>query len=339
MVTRKSVQAVYPPAAPAAATTGQPSASAARSEAARAGVPGDLPPRLRFGLRQLEVFVATARAGSTRAAASRVARSQSAASAALAELESALGVALFDRVRQRLVLNEQGRALLPMAASLLDQALELQRAFGADHAAPLRLAASMTIGEVLLPPRLAAWQAAHPASPVQLQIGNTREVIAAVAELQVDLGFIEGAQTHPDLELLPWRHDEMVVVAAPGHPLARRRTVPAEALREARWVLREPGSGSRELAERWLIEHLGQIDLAFELGSLEAIKRLVAAGTGLACLSEHAVALALADGSLVRLKTGLPPARRRLAIVKHRDKRLGRASEDFLQHCLGDARG
>lgn len=305
----------------------------------------DQVPRLRIGLRQLEVFVATARAGSTRAAAERVARSQSAASAALAELESALGVALFDRVRQRLVLNEQGRALLPRAASLLDQALELQQAFGAGQATPLRLAASMTIGEVLLPELVAGWQARHPAGPVQLQIGNTREVIAAVTELQVDLGFIEGAQTHPDLALLPWRHDEMVVVAAAGHPLAQLRRVPREALRQARWVLREPGSGSRELAERWLIEHLGQIDLAFELGSLEAIKRLVAAGTGLACLSEHAVASAVADGSLVVLKTTLPPVRRRLAIVTHRGRRLGRATEDFLQHCLaadglaGRARG
>lgn len=85
--------------------------------------------RLRMNLRQLEVFVATARTGSTRAAAGRIARSQSAASAALAELEAALGGLLFDRVGRRLQLNENGQALLPRARALLEQAAELESLF------------------------------------------------------------------------------------------------------------------------------------------------------------------------------------------------------------------
>ncbi len=292
--------------------------------------------RLRLNLRQLEVFVATARSGSTRGAADRIARSQSAASASLTELEDVLGVPLFDRLRRRLLINENGRALLPKAASLLDQALELQQLFSGEHAMPLKIAASLTIGEVLMPDLVARWQALHPVSPVHLMIGNTREVIAAVAALEVDLGFIEGPQAHPDLVLRPWLSDEMVVVAAPSHPLAAKRRLTPENLRTARWAMREPGSGSRELVDRWLLEHLGQIDVAFELGSLEAIRRLVAAGAAVGCLSRLAVANALDDGSLVALRTGLPPARRRLAIVMHRDKRMGRGAEDFLRHCDAD---
>ena len=295
--------------------------------------------RLRVNLRQLEVFAATARAGTVRAAADQVARSQSAASATLVELEDTLGAQLFDRVGRRLLLNENGRALLPKAMSLLDRAAELQHLFAAEHDAPLRLAASLTIGECLLPDLLANWKAGHPASPVQLMIGNTHEVIQAVVALQVDLGFIEGPQAHPDLLLRPWLSDEMVVVAAPTHALARKRRVADDALRTARWAMREPGSGSRELVDRWLLEHLGQIDVAFELGSLDAIRRLVAAGAAVACLSQHAVADALADGSLVRLRTGLPAARRRLAIVMHKDKRVGRGAEDFLRFCAAAQRG
>lgn len=274
-----------------------------------------------------------ARAGSTRAAAERLSRSQSAASAALTELEAALGVPLFDRFGRRLLLNENGRALLPKAASLIDQALELQQLFGSEHAMPLKLAASLTIGEVLMPERVASWQALHPDSPVQLMIGNTREVVAAVAALEVDIGFIEGPQAHPDLLLEPWLADEMVVVAAPAHPLALSRRITREALRGARWAMREPGSGSREMVDRWLLEHLGSIEVAFELGSLEAIRRLVAEGVAVGCLSRLAVAASLAQGSLVALRTGLPPARRRLAIVRHRDKRLAQGAEAFLQHC------
>ena len=290
-------------------------------------------PRLRLSLRQLEVFVATARAGSTRAAADRVARSQSAASAALAELETDLETRLFDRVGRRLVLNEQGRALLPKAASLLDQAADLEHLFAGSHGAPLRLAASLSIGEYLLPPLLAQWKLAHVANPVRLMIGNTREVIEAVAAFDADVGFVEGTQTHPRLAVRPWLKDELVVVAGPGHALAARPAT-LRALREAVWALREPGSGTREAADRWLLERLGPLQVDYELGSPEAIKRLVATGAALGCLAREVVARELSSGSLLEVATGLPRATRQLAMVLHMDRRLGRDADDFVRHCL-----
>ena len=299
-------------------------------------------PRLRLSLRQLEVFAAIAHSGSTRVAAGRVARSQSAASAALAELETALGEPLFDRVGRRLVLNENGRALLPGAVALLGRATELQALFTGEHAAPLRVAASLTIGEYLLPSLMAQWKLAHPHSAVHLAIGNTSEVIAAVAGLAADVGFIEGPQTHADLRVLRWVSDELVVVAAPEHPLAAAQATSAarasaRQLAEASWILREHGSGTRLASDHWLIEHLGSLNIGFELGSTEAIKRLAAAGAGLACLSRHTVAEELASGELVALRTRLPAARRRLAMVVRRDKHLGRATEDFIGHCVAMA--
>jgi len=289
-------------------------------------------PRLRLSLRQLEVFVATARGGSTRAAAERVARSQSAASTALGDLEAAIGAELFDRVGRRLVLNENGRALLPRAAALVDQAHEVQSLFDGEHAAALHVAASFTIGEYLLPQRVAQWKLEHPATRVRMIIGNTREVIAAVAEFEVDVGFVEGAQTHPDLNVQPWLTDELVVVAAPHHLLAGRR-VGLRDLRNAPWVLREPGSGTREASDRWLLESLGHVNVEFELGSTEAIKRFVAASSGVACLSRHAVSQALELGWLVELQTRLPKALRRLSMVTHRQKQLGAATAAFVRHC------
>jgi len=290
------------------------------------------PSRLRLSLRQLEVFVATARAGSTRAAADRVARSQSAASAALAELESSLGVQLFDRVGRRLMLNENGRALLPQAASLLERAVELEHLFLQARATPLRLAASLTIGEYLLPGLLARWKLAHPDHPVQLMIGNTREVIEAVVRFDADVGFIEGSQTHPRLIVRPWLTDELVIVAAPQHALVGQ-AVTLRQLREATWALREPGSGTREASDLWLLERVGPLKVEFELSSPEAIKRLVAAGAALGCLAREVVAHELALGSLVELKTSLPRARRRLSMVLHRDKHVGRDTGEFIRHC------
>ena len=290
--------------------------------------------RLRLTLRQLEVFVATARAGSTRGAALRVARSQSAASASLAELEVALEVALFDRVGRRLVLNENGRALLPGAMALLEQAGELQGRLESAHHAPLRVAASLTIGEYLLPQIIARWQVDHPDSPVQLTIGNTSKVIRAVVDMEVDLGFTEGPQTHADLSVQRWLEDELILVASPDHPLARRAATHRQ-LAAATWILREPASGTRQAADAWLLDKLGSLRVQYELGSTEAIKRLAAAGAGLACVSRHAVRVERAQGSLTEVRSKLPRARRRLAIVVRRDRRLGRSTQDFVRHCAG----
>ncbi len=290
--------------------------------------------RLRLNLRQLEVFVATARAGSTRAAAERVARSQSAASAALAELEAAVGAPLFDRIGRRLVLNENGRALLPRAAAMIDDATELQHLFSGEHAVPLRVAASFTIGEYLLPERVAEWKAVHPGSHLRMRVSNTGDVIDAVARHEADIGFVEGARTHPDLLMRPWLADELVVFAAATHPLAARR-VSVEELRSASWVVREPGSGTREATDRWLLEHLGSVDIAYELGSTEAIKRLVGFGAGIGCVSRYAVAQAFDEGWLVPLRTRLPKALRRLATVVHRGRPLGAGAAAFMKHCRG----
>lgn len=294
---------------------------------------GDDPGPLRLTLRQLGVFVATAQGGSTRAAAQRVARSQSAASSALAELEAALGAALFDRVGRRLLLNEAGRALLPRAQALLDQAADVQRLFGRAQSAPLRVAASFTIGEYLLPALVARWTREQPGSPVRLRIGNTADVIAAMAGFDADIGFIEGPQTHPDLVVRPWLDDELVIVAARHHPLAGRVATAAQLAAET-WVLREHGSGTRQVTDAWLMRHLPEVRVGYELGSTEAIKRVVAEGGGLGVLSRHAMGTGgFEDRPLVPLRTRLAPARRRLATVQHRDKPLGEVSRAFLRHC------
>lgn len=287
---------------------------------------------MRLTLRQLEVFTAVARSGTTRAAADQISRSQSAASTALGELEAVLGVRLFDRIGKKLIINENGRLLLAKAAGILEQAFEVESLFASAHPAPLRLASSYTIGEYLLPGLIATWKAAHPSSRVLLKIANTHDVFDAVASLEADIGFIEGTHSHPQLTVRRWRTDQMVIIAGAGHPQAGRR-VSARQLNAATWVLREPGSGTREASDRWLIPHLDSMKVELELGSNEAVKRAVAAGIGLGCLSRLAVQEAIAQGWLVELRSVLSELDRTLSIVLHREKHLGSAAEGFLRHC------
>ncbi|MBH1964250.1 MAG: LysR family transcriptional regulator [Comamonadaceae bacterium] len=291
------------------------------------------PPKLT--LRQLSIFVAMARTGTTHAAAAQMSRSQSAASASLAELEEALGAPLFDRVGRRLALNSNGRALLAPAQAMLEQASDMQSLFQTERGAHIRVAASFTIGEYLLPDRIAAWVQAWPKSLIQVRVGNTKEVIEAVADLEVDVGFVEGPQTHTEVTIHPWLDDELVIIAAPDHPLAGS-TATQQQLAQCHWVLRESGSGTRQVADEWLLSHLTQVRVTMELGSTEAIKRVVACGDGISCLSRYAVDQSLKDGRLALVHANLPQARRRLSIVLHRRKHQGQAVLDFLRHCGAD---
>lgn len=277
---------------------------------------------MRISLRQWQVFVAVADAGTTAAAGAQLALSQSAASAALNELEAQLPSLLFDRIGRRLVLNAQGRALLDPARGLLAASADLEAMAGAGRPASatgvplqLRIGASTTIGNYLLPARVAALLADQPHVDVDLRIGNSAEVVAAVQRLEVDLGLIEGPCHESGLNVLPWQQDALVIVAAAASPLSARPDL--SDLSAARWLLREPGSGTREAVEQALLPHLHHFARAMQLGSTEAIKQAAAAGLGVACLSRHAVADLVALGSLRILDTPLPPLSRQLWVVHH----------------------
>ena len=123
-------------------------------------------------LRQIEVFTEVLKSGSTTCASQQLALSQSAVSAALADLEGQLGVQLFDRVGKRLVLNEHGRLLYPRAVGLLEQAADIEQLFREDNGA-IRLYASSTIGNYLLPGMLAVWRRDYPQLPLELSVGNS----------------------------------------------------------------------------------------------------------------------------------------------------------------------
>lgn len=296
---------------------------------------------MRLSLRQLEIFVAITDHGTTTAAGESIALSQSAISGALSELEGMLENKLFDRIGKRLVLNDAGRALLPEARAVLEAAKDIESRFGIDKAGRgkrlpirLRIGASTTIGNYLLPRLVAEFCAGEPDSRVDVVVGNTSEVAAAVSRLDVDFGLIEGPCHEAELEALPWIEEELVVVCAPGHPLsALDGTVPLKALREASWLLRETGSGTREAVEQVLLPQLHQLRGSMHFGSTEAIKHAAAAGLGATCLSRFAVEDLIALDRLVILKTSLKTLKRRFYLVRHRQKTFSTVVASFVSHC------
>lgn len=289
---------------------------------------------LNISPRQLEVFVQAAANGSLSAAAERLHLTQPAVSMALAEMERLLGTQVFDRARGRLQLNPRGRELLPLARELLERHAEFARAAsdrGVGLAGELRIGTSNTVGNYRVGELLGAFVQAQPQVAIRLRVANTEAIAHAVLGHELDVGCVEGPAMHADLDVRTWRQDALVVCAAPALPLARRRRLRPDHFRDARWVLREPGSATRTATEQVLAQ-LPPPASRLELSQTEAIKQAVAAGLGIAVLPEVAVREAAAAGRLVVLQTPFlrPFLQRRLSLLLHRRKYHGALLEAFL---------
>jgi len=289
---------------------------------------------MKYTLRQLEVFLATARAQTLSHAARTLAMSQSAASDALAGLEQQFDVRLFDRIGKRLQLNETGRSLLPAVEELLVRARELEAALGRQEATgPLAVGATLSIGNYLAVPIMLRYMAENPGTRVTLDVANTVTIAQKIARFEIDVGLIEGEVRDPELEVTPWRDDELVAFCAPQHPLAARLRLGERELLAATWILREPGSGTRQAFDRAMHGLLPQLDVLLELQHTEAIKRAVESGVGIGCLSRATLQEAFARGSLVPLDVPGRDFTRRFYIVLHRHKYRSAGIRRWVELC------
>lgn len=289
---------------------------------------------MRFSLRQLEVFLATARHENVTRAAADLAMSQSAASGSLRELEEQFGIQLFDRVGKRLQLNELGHQLRPEAENLLAQARAFEQSLaGEDAMGRLRVGATLTIGNYLAVAMIAEFRRRYPTAEIALTVANTETVAEKVASFELDMGLIEGEFQHPDLHTSHWRDDELVVFAAPGHPLAEAAGLGDGDLLALPWILRERGSGTRQAFDRAMHGLLPDLKVTMELQHTEAIKRAVEAGLGVGCLSRISLHDAFHRGSLVPLEVPGRDFSRELYLITHRRKFHGTALRRWLELC------
>ncbi|MGB6947228.1 MAG: LysR substrate-binding domain-containing protein [Bryobacteraceae bacterium] len=292
---------------------------------------------MQITLRQLEIFAAICQEGTVTGAAKRVGLSQAATSQALSELENQLQRRLFDRNGRRIMGNAAGRELLPAAIQVLDRVRDIE-AGAAHRPLNIKLCASLTAGNYMLPALIARFTRRHRDARFHLAIGNTDHVVTSVLQFESDAGWVEGTSLHPDIDAFPWREDKLVIVAAPGHPLARRRATES-ALADARWVLREPGSGTRAVFEDAIDGRFRLLHVPLELGGIGAVKRAVMGGAGLGCISRSSVEPELRARQLCQVYAPWLDLRRQITVLIHRQKYIDPGLREFLRLCRVELRG
>ena len=255
-----------------------------------------------LNLHHLRIFTRVAELGGFSRAAASLRLSQPAVSKSVRELERQLQTTLVDRSAGAHCLTESGAALLIRARELFAverTAEEELRTLRGLQGGVLRVGASTTVATYLLPECLARFRAAYPHVMLRVSTANTRRIAHALLERRLDIALVEGPVDDPRLEILPWRSDELVVIAPPSHVLAKKRRVLPKDLATEAFIVRERGSGTRQVAEDALSALGISLRVALVLSSTEAIKQAVAAGLGLAIVSRSAIADQVALGRIV----------------------------------------
>lgn len=253
---------------------------------------------------QLHIFYTVSDRGSFSAAAQALHMTQPAVTMQIQALEEYFGTKLFLRSTKKIELTEAGKALLSYAKRSIELVKETELAmskFTHMLQGRLLLGASLTVGEYILPRLLGPFNQAYPNISIQLKVMNTTQILDEMLKHQLTFGLIEAQVVHPDVHTEPVLSDELRLIVPSHHPLADAERVTMEEVMKYPFILREQGSGTRQVMEEELVRkgiNPGDMKIVMELGSTGAVKSAVEAGLGVSFLSQTSVKHELALGVL-----------------------------------------
>ena len=285
-------------------------------------------------IRHLRVFVAVCRARSVTRAAEALHMTQPAVTRAVQELERYYGVRLFERINRRLSPTACGERFYAQALHIVDSFDGMERGLrNWEEHGVLRVGATITLGTVLLPEAVAAFQRQHPGMRVEARVARGEEIRRALHDNRIDLALIEGGAADDDLVQEPLSQDRLVLITPPDDPLLKRERLLLADLRDCRLLLRETGSAGRALLEHVFAVHGVPLVPIWESASTRALVQAVAAGLGIAFLPERLVRDDLLAGRVCSRPVEDEPFRRDNGIVWHRNKFLTPSALAFLSLC------
>lgn len=286
---------------------------------------------MRYSLKQLAVFDSVADSGSVSQAADKLALTQSATSMSLAQLEKMLGRPLFERQGKRMALTHWGMWLRPKAKKLLQDAQQIELGFLEQHllSGEISLGASQTPAEHLVPDLISIIDNDFPEMRIELGVQSTSGVIDGVLNYKYDLGIIEGRIDDNRINQEVWCRDHLIVVVSAHHPFAKRERVSLAQLEQAKWVLREVGSGTRKIFDSSIHHLIADLDVWREYEHVPVLRSMVANGPYLTCLPYLDVEKYIEAGNLVALNVPELEMERTLSFIWRADM-----TENPLADCI-----
>lgn len=272
-------------------------------------------------IRHLQIFVAVAETGTMSEAGQRLYLSQPTVSQAIKELETKGGVQLFERFGKRLHITAAGSQLLVQARKTLSAFAQLERSFtkGGFHET-LRVGGTMTVGTCLMTTIMKAFQEKHPDVDTYVYIGNTRMIEEKLLKSELDVALVEGVVSSPSLISIPMIDDYLVLACRHDHPLAKKKEVLISELEGLPFVMREMGSGTRDLFENVLRAHGVRINIKWEAICPETIRNAVYNCGCLACISVRLLEKDIRENRLHIITHAGHEWDRSFSLVYHHDK-------------------
>ena len=277
-------------------------------------------------IRHLKVFTAVVDAGSMSAAAKALHVSQPTVSQAVTELEKYYGVKLFERLSQKLYLTKEGELMLSFSRHIIDSFEQMEEAMNqAQEKTSLRIGCSVTVGTCLINDILERAEKKMPQIHFSVVVANSSDIEQAILCNEVDIGIVEGIIESSELLTMPVCEDELVVVCAAAHPLAKEKSVTLDMLAGQEYISRESGSVGRNQLEKIFEEHGLKLRRTFCSTNTEAIKNAVIRGRGIAVLSRRMIEKERAAGEIVILPIEGSHVTRNINFVIHKNKYLSKS--------------
>ncbi|MBJ9981579.1 LysR family transcriptional regulator [Bacillus sp. S70] len=283
----------------------------------------------------LKIFVTVVEQKHFSRAAELLNLSQPGVSMHIRNLENEFGTTLIQRSPKHVQVTEAGNILYIHAKQMLSLYEEAKQEINELHnvvTGTLRIGASFTIGEYLLPKILANYANENPHVEVHTFISNTEDVLQSLRSNQIDIGLVEGQVIYADVDVETFMQDEMKLVVPPNHPLLRTNEINESTLQDQVWVLRESGSGTRAYSDRFIHQHHLKMKRFFTFSSIQSVKEAVSAGLGIAILSDWTVRKELLAKELFHVEVPNEQLIRPFSIVRGKYFIPSKAIQVFLNH-------
>lgn len=288
-----------------------------------------------MNFRKLKIFYETATELNMTKVAKKLYISQPSISQAIHEIEDEIGVILFDRIGKKLFLTEEGHVYLNYSRRILnlyEESIKTINDISESKKGKIKIGASTTIGIYILPDIIKGFLQANKEIEISLSVDNTIKIEKMILENKIDFAYIEGKSCFEEIVKKEIWEDELIFICSAVHPWNKKDILSKEDISNEKLIMREMGSGTREIVESFLENNNIEYNIFMELGNTEAIKKSVEANLGISCLSVRSVHEKIQTGDLKGIRIKDKNITRKLSLIHHKDKFFNNNMKSFIDY-------